>query len=330
MDELPDIKVTKFKNRKISWSIFISSILFIALISFGFFVATRPPANFPVNQTITIKPGLSALEIIEDLKQKDIIKSTNLLYAILVLNDEAGKIKAGEYVFSSPQTVFKVAYIIAGNEAKATTVNLTLPEGFTVAEYAKIASRNLANFKPEQFIQLAKNEEGFLFPDTYHVPFGFTEEELYKLLKETYKLKTEELFKASTSNLSEYEVLILASIIEREGKSQESMRLIAGILLSRLELGMPLQTDASIEYVLNKPLSQLTADDLKEIDSPYNTYLYKGLPPTPIGNPGLIAIEAVLQPKESEYLYYLTDEEGLFYYAKTYEEHQDNIDTYLK
>lgn len=105
------------------------------------------------------------------------------------------------------------------------------------------------------------------------------------------------------------EILALASIIEREANSPDSMKLVSSVLQNRLEIGMALQADASIEYVLDKPLKELTPEDLK-IDSPYNTYLYTGLPPTPIGNPGLDAIMAVLQPAESEYFYYITDEEG--------------------
>ena len=107
------------------------------------------------------------------------------------------------------------------------------------------------------------------------------------------------------------------------------MKIVAGILDSRLVLGMPLQVDATMEYVLDKPLSQLEPEDL-EIDSPYNTYLNSGLPPTPIGNPGLAAIRAVLEPLPTDYLFYITDENGDFYYAKNFEEHKQNIARYLQ
>ena len=129
--------------------------------------------------------------------------------------------------------------------------------------------------------------------------------------------------------LSEYEILILASIIEREARSEESMRIVSGILQNRLAIGMALQADASIEYVLNKPLNELVPEDL-EIDTPYNTYLYPGLPPTPIGNPGLMAIDAVLTPIESDYFYYITDDSGEFHYAETYDAHRRNIAEYLR
>jgi UPF0755 protein len=130
-------------------------------------------------------------------------------------------------------------------------------------------------------------------------------------------------------SLSYDEILVLASILEREANSEASMKIVSGILQRRLAEGMPLQADASIEYVLNKPLKELTPDDLK-IDSPYNTYTNRGLPPTPIGNPGRTAILAVLEPTDTEYIFYITDEEGEFHYAKTYDEHLDNIERYLR
>ena len=131
------------------------------------------------------------------------------------------------------------------------------------------------------------------------------------------------------SKLSIDEILILASIIEREANTEESQKMISGIFQNRLAINMPLQADASIEYVLDKPLNELTPRDL-EIDSPYNTYLNLGLPPTPIGNPGMEAIDAVLNPTKSDYYYYITDENGDFYYAKSYAEHLRNIEQYLR
>jgi UPF0755 protein len=133
----------------------------------------------------------------------------------------------------------------------------------------------------------------------------------------------------SKSPLSRDEVIVLASILEREANNERSMKMVSGILQNRIAADMPLQADASIEYVLSKPLKELTPNDLK-IDSPYNTYLNKGLPPTPIGNPGLQAIEAVLSPQESQYFFYISDNDGNFHYARTYAEHLKNIDTYLR
>jgi len=136
------------------------------------------------------------------------------------------------------------------------------------------------------------------------------------------------------SEFTEAEILILASILEREANSPESMGIVSGILQNRLAINMPLQADATIEYVLETPLGELPpgqlAAELRELDSPYNSYLNLGLPPTPIGNPGLTAIKAVLNPVETDYFYYVTDADGAFYYAETYDQHLQNIERYLR
>jgi len=133
----------------------------------------------------------------------------------------------------------------------------------------------------------------------------------------------------ASSSLTEEQVIIMASVIEREANSPESMGYVAGILQNRLAIGMYLQVDASIEYILNKTLAELVPEDLK-IDSPYNTYTNPGLPPTPIGNPGMTSILAVLNPTPSNYLFYITGNDGTFYYARTFDEHRVNIARYLR
>jgi UPF0755 protein len=208
------------------------------------------------------------------------------------------------------------------------TVVLTIPEGSTRKEIAKIAARVIEDFNEVTFLEVSKGFEGVLFPETYYVPPGFSPQQLFSLLSETYKEKIKSI-NFSESKLSESESIILASIIEREANDTESMRMVSGILQNRMQIGMALQADASMEYVLDKPLKELTPEDLK-IDTPYNTYLNTGLPPTPIGNPGLESINAVLSPEPSEFLFYITGNDGNFYYARTYNEHLKNIDLHLK
>ncbi|MEZ4195509.1 MAG: endolytic transglycosylase MltG [Candidatus Paceibacterota bacterium] len=195
---------------------------------------------------------------------------------------------------------------------------------------AKRAEQVLPEFDAEEFILLATPSEGRLFPDTYLLPEEYTAEELFDLLTSTF---TEKLLpwqdEILAHNLSLDQIIILASIIEREANSPESKKMVSGILQQRLEIGMPLQADASVEYILDKPLKELAADDLK-VDSPYNTYLNTGLPPTPIGNPGLDAIVAVLEPTTTDYLFYITGNDGEFYYAKDFDGHKLNIARYLR
>jgi UPF0755 protein len=273
---------------------------------------------------------MSVQAIAQEAKRKGIVRSTLLLSTILTKSYDPTKIYAGTYRFEKAQSVFEVARKLASTEVDDTLRTLTIPEGTTRESIANIAYEAIPTFDTEAFLAITEDKEGYLFPDTYFVPEEFTAQELSDLLIETYQARIEPLQDAiASSTFSEYEVLILASILEREANSEESMRMVSGILQNRLEIGMALQTDASIEYALHKPLSELTPEDL-DIDTPYNTYLYPGLVPTPIGNPGLTAIEAVLYPERSEYFYYITGDDGNFYYAETFEEHKANIARYLR
>lgn len=308
------------------------AVVFIVsgLIWFGYFI-TQPPGDFPSEQPFVVEEGTSAREVANQLQAAGLVRSSGLFYMILLYAYDPGKIQAGTYLFTEPTSVFEVAKHIATTAPLLNLVSITLPEGFTVSEFATIVSKaGLKEFNVDEFQQLSADKEGYLFPDTYYVSANFTAEELLNLLQQTYLEKTKDIrSELEASPLGEYGVLILASLLEREAKDQKSMEIVSGILQNRLANSMRLQVDSSLEYVLHKSLDQLTADDLK-LDSPYNTYLYDGLPPTPIGNPGLMAIKAVLYPAESDYFYYLTDEEGNFHYAKTFEEHKANIARYLQ
>ena len=291
---------------------------------------TRPPADFPIHSPVTIQRGLSAGAIADLLDSQHVVRSGSFLYLLLVWRHDPNSIQAGTYVFEEPLDVGDVAKRLSTPPGASNLLAVTLPEGFTVAEFADIAAESLSEFDVEEFRELSAIDEGHLFPDTYYLPADFTAAELHSLLLATYDEKISELRPAMTSHeFGEDGVIVLASLIEREANSEESMRMVAGILANRLEKGMRLQVDASLEYVLGRPLGTLTADDL-DIDTPYNTYLYDGLPPTPIGNPGLQAIKAVLEPTESDYFYYITDSEGVFHYARTFDEHKRNIAKYLK
>lgn len=293
-------------------------------------VKTNAPANFPTESTITIAPGTSVSEIVEQFQTRNYVKSSELLYVVLTLLHDTKDIKAGTYTFNEPLSVFAVADLITQIGPKDDLISVTIPEGTRVRAIAVIADELLPKFNSSTFVSYAEEDEGRLFPDTYFVPDTFTDSALYDLMRETYEEKVGPLREQIEAHpLTEAEILVLASIIEREANSEESMRMVSGILQNRLDIGMALQADASIEYVLDKPLSKLTPADL-EIDSPYNTYLNRGLPPTPIGNPGLTAIEAVLEPAESDFFYYITDDSGTFHYARTLDEHNLNIARYLR
>ena len=303
-------------------------VFLVSTLSYALLFQSTPLMDTPI--TFTIPEGASASKTVDALAAAGLTRSTLLLHATLVLFFDPGEIKAGTYVFTELPTTYGLAARITAEAPPGETVSVTLPEGYTAAEFGELAARSLPEFDQALFTELATPYEGFLFPDTYQLPPDFTEAELLTLLRETYDERTAELGpRFSNHQLSETGVIILASILEREANSLVSMQIVSGILQSRLALGMPLQADASIEYVLDKPLSELTPADLK-IDNPYNTYRYQGLTPTPIGNPGLTSIQAVLEPAESAYLFYITGTDGEFYYAETYADHQRNIERYLR
>lgn len=319
-------------NKIIKVVIYLAAIFLIVFVSLYLYITNlnKPANNFPINEPIIIERGMDMKNITETLERENVVKSATLLYYILILFNEPSQIKASTYVFDKTFTTLEIAKRLNEGDFDADLVKFTHFEGERATQLALRASTVLPNFDIETFISKATPLEGTLFPDTYFIPIDYSEQELLELMTNTFTEKTSALdAKIAQHTLSLSEILVLASIIEREANTNESMKLVSGILQNRLTIGMPLQADASIEYILNKPLSELTPEDL-ETESPYNTYLYTGLPPTPIGNPGLDAIEAVLEPTESEYLYYITDEEGNFYYSKTYKEHLQNIERYLR
>lgn len=292
--------------------------------------ANQPPEGFPVGEPIEISPGMNVREITELLAERGVVRSNTLLYYLVVLFHDPSTIKASTYYFDQPLTATAVATRLTEGDFTADLIRFTHIEGERVTQLAKRAELALPAFDAATFVAAAEPHEGKLYPDTYFVPASFTADDLRTLMLDTFSEKIAPYESAiSTHPLDLDEILVLASIIEREANSPESKRLVSSVLQNRLEIGMALQADASIEYVLDKPLAELTPADL-EIDTPYNTYLYPGLPPTPIGNPGLEAILAVLEPAESDYFYYITDDTGVFHYAKTYNEHLRNIERYLR
>lgn len=323
------IETFEISKKKHAWWL-VGFVGLLAIVGITIWQHTLPPQNFPTDSAITISRGLSASSIAHRLEEQNVVKSNLLLYIVLVWFHDPANIQAGTFVYQEPLNVWQVAKRLTSASGAENLVAVTLPEGFTVKEFAKLASIGLRDFDTERFVYLGEDREGYLFPDTYYLPDDFTAEELVNLLKETYNRKTATLADEMRQHpLGEYGVITLASLLEREANNEESMRTVSGILQTRLEINMPLQADASMEYVLNRPLNELEASDL-EIDSPYNTYLYRGLPPTPIGNPGIMSIRAVLTPIETDFLYYLTDSEGQFHYAETFDEHRSNIARYLK
>jgi UPF0755 protein len=321
--------------RKSKFGLFVLiflTVILVSLLIISIYVRTLalPPADFPVNATIEIEPGTSISAITKQLESQRVVKSALLLYIVLLTNYEPENVKASTYYLDAPLSVFEVADTLVRGDYNASLISFTHIEGERASHVAENAALELTGFEAAEFMLLASTSEGKLFPETYRIPKDYSEAELLNLMLETYEKNIAPLredFKLV--DLREDEVVILASIIEREANSVESMKMVSGILQNRLRIGMGLQVDASMEYILDKPLSELTAEDLK-MDTPYNTYLYRGLTPTAIGNPCLDALKAVLEPTPSSYMFYITGDDGNFYYAKTFDEHKVNVARYLR
>ena len=216
-------------------------------------------------------------------------------------------------------------------------IRFVIPEGFSVRDIAaRLEDEGLV--KADDFIALAKDyrpypyveahegvryaAEGFLFPDTYEINGSFDANKIMEMMAENFdrRLTQEMRDRAREMNLSVYELVTLASLVEKEAYHEEDRPIIAQIFLKRLRVGMPLQADPTVQYLLDAPKEDLLYRDT-EIDSPYNTYQNIGLPPGPIANPGTASLMAVLYPADTDYLYFVADRNGNNYYATNYADH---------
>lgn len=209
---------------------------------------------------------------------------------------------------------------------------VTIPEGKRAEEIAAILKEKIPTYDPSWDSKLEQNE-GYLFPDTYLIPRQATADQVTSLLRSTFDQRFHDINLSQTS-LSQSEIVTVASLVEREARHDEDRPLIASVIYNRLEEGMPLQIDATVQYALGYNTREktwwtknLSLDDLK-ISSAYNTYTHQGLPPGPICNPGVAALQAAAHPAKTNYTFYVTDKNGINHYASTYKEHLANIKQY--
>jgi len=290
----------------------------------------RAPANFPEGGVITIERDTHLSEIAELLEREEVVRSASALRIIILLLNGERSVFAGDYYFNSKTNLLRVAQMVTRGEFGLKPVKVTIPEGATVNDMVNIFVINFNQFSGEEFLELALPMEGYLFPDTYFFLPTVLPKKIVKVMKENFTERIQEINEdIGAFGESLDDVVIMASILEKEARTTETRRTIAGILWNRIAIGMPLQVDAAFLYINGKNTFELTLDDL-QIDSPYNTYLYPGLPQGPIANPGLDALKAAINPIETNYLYYLSDLEGIMYYSKTFEEHKLNKEKYLR
>jgi UPF0755 protein len=315
--------------REKKWCLIFFALAFFVIFYLSFF-SWRAPTDFPVNSTYTVEKGIGLSSLTIDLHNKNIIRSPFWFKVFSVLFGGTKGVMAGDYALNSSQNIITLAQRINNGNFDLKLISITIPEGLNVFEIGKLVSQKFLKINVVDFVKLASSDEGYLFPDTYLFLPNATTEDIIAELKNNFAKKIETI-KDDITNFKKplVDIIKLASIVEEEARTTETRRVVAGILWQRLDLGMPLQVDASFKYINGKVTKDLTLADLK-IDSPYNSYLYKGFPPTPICNPGLDSIRAVTNPIKTDYLYFLSDKVGEMHYAKTFAEHLRNKERYLK
>ena len=306
---------------------------------------TKPLSTNQSLENFVITKGSSASLIGNRLKEEGFIRSSFVFKLYVQFTGKQQKIQAGEYKLSSSWNLLKIINQFTKGPGE---IWVTIPEGLRREEIAQRVIESLgknaqdAEIFRSEFINLTKDKEGFLFPDTYLFPQMATASIVVNKLTQTFekKVNVNLLSEVKKSPYSLEEVITVASLVERETRNDSERPLVAGIIYKRLKADWPLQIDASVQYAVSNARCVrnieacdwwpgLTKDDI-QINSSFNTYKNTGLPPQPISNPGINSINAAIYPETSTYWFYLHDSKGVIHYAKTVEEHNYNIATYLR
>ncbi|KKP97502.1 MAG: Aminodeoxychorismate lyase [Candidatus Moranbacteria bacterium GW2011_GWD2_36_12] len=330
------------------------SVLFVAVIIFigGFlylynqiYLATGKTTT---QQTILVQKGDNALVVGEKLTKAGVISGKYYLAYYLWKGGQIHSLVAGVYEFAPGVKIPEVARVVTGGQVASTRVPITFPEGWTMKQMAERLSNN--NFSGDEFLAMAKEPsqelknkytflteipqgkslEGYLFPDTYYFAKDATTQDILEKMLKNFNIKMTDalLDEISKQKKTLYDVITMASIIEGEVQTDEDRKIVSGLFWNRLKIGQAFGSDATLEYVLGGNKRQHSLAETKT-DSPYNTYLYKGLPPGPVSNPGISAIRAAIYPIETEYNYFLSDPKtGKTIFSKTFEEHVVNKGKY--
>ncbi len=309
-------------------SLYVVLIVFLILAGVSIVCLTSAPSRtYPAS--VTIPAGTSLTGSAAILEENGLLRSRRAYRAIALIEHVRG-IQAGTYYFAHAPTVWELVSRLEKGDIGRAEVHITFPEGTPVRQMGDMLRASFPpSFDAEHFKSIALPYEGFLFPDTYYFDPEVTPEEVLARMRANFDTHAEWMQGKPLSEKEERDAVILASILEAEGKTLEDKRIIAGILLKRMASGMPLQVDAAFGYIYGRTGYTPTAADLKS-NSAYNTYRMKGLPPTPINNPGEESLRAAVTPTMSPYLYYLTGTDGTMHYSKTFAEHVANKKKYLQ
>jgi UPF0755 protein len=346
--------IEKPKRVRKRWLIFLLAFLGLLIISTGVFaVYITYQICQPMKKTegdfveVMIKKGMSVKEIAAELEEKNIVRSAFWFEMYVWYKKEGGYMQAGKYAVDRSLNISEIAQMFSGGQVVSNEVQATIPEGFTkaqiiarliesgIASASQMGDEAAADYDVQyKFLATASEKaglEGFLFPDTYRFDKDVKKEEVVKKFLENFdrKLTPDLREEISRQGKTIFQIVTLASIIQQEAMNEAEMPQISGVFWNRLNKGMLLQSDATVNYITGKSMRQVTLEDIK-IKSSYNTYLYAGLPPGPICNPGIGAIRAAIYPQASSYFYFLHPPGGPAVFSKTAEEHNRNRAKYLR
>ena len=322
--------------------IFFVLLALIGVLLVAWYTTNIEPVSQSKNLTIFVIPkGQPTRTILKRLQAEGIIKSAPAAEIYLFLTKQRGLFQAGSFKLNPAMPIPEVASVL---KTGTLDVWITIPEGWRAEQIADELKKQglLENSTPDELYKLFRQSEGKLFPDTYLFAKNSSAEQIIEKMTDNFDVKTSSLTNERINPLT-HEFIIQASLVEREAKHDADRPLVASVLKNRLKIGMALQVDATLQYAratltnnqqltTNNQLNwwpQITSAD-KSINSAYNTYKFPGLPSGPIANPGIEALTAVINPAETDYLYYISEPDGTTHYARNLEEHNSNIRRYLQ
>jgi UPF0755 protein len=312
------------------------ALVSIAVGIYWFYLNSKPVSSDKSFQDFLISKGTGASQVANNLSKAKLIKSPLAFKIYVQVTGKAGSIQAGEYRLSPSYNLFQLLSQLGKGPSE---IWVTVPEGLRREEIAMRFATALEKDQDfiDEFMEASNGLEGHLFPDTYLFPKTVSATTVVNRMKSIFDAKISGL--ENNTSYSQAELVALASLIERETKTDAERPVVAGILMNRLDIGMPLQVDASVQYAVANTKYKSPNSSIKwwepvlrndlQINSPYNTYRFAGIPPGPIASPGLSSLEAAFNPEESDYLYYIHDSKGGIHYAKTLEQHNKNVQDYL-
>ncbi|MFH1461082.1 MAG: endolytic transglycosylase MltG [Patescibacteria group bacterium] len=323
------LKITNQKRFKIAIIVSGSFFYLSGLIFYFNYQISNPLTESSQEQIFTIESGRGLREIANNLDEAQLIRNKTLFVAYALYKGWAAQLKAGDYALSPNLTIGQIVRKIVAGEVISQDITITIPEGFTLKQIdARLAEAGLI----ESGQLLAKPElEGYLFPDTYQFNRKADLDEMIVEMRDNFdrKLDQELVVEIRRQGKTIRQIVIMASLLEKEVPLYSDMRIVSGIFWKRIENDYPLQSCATIAYILGINKWIYSTEDT-EIDSLYNTYQNAGLPPGPICNPGLLAIKAAIYPVDTDYYFFLSTPDGQTIFSRTFKEHQANKEKYLR